>query len=348
MSAAERPSSADEPACNSKRASFGPILQRERQQRGITLDDVARATRLARRYLLALENESLNDLPGGPYNRAYLRTYAEYLGLDADSLVRDYDKAGRLVVEPDAMAAMRAVIQHRESQTTGGGIAVKTTARVVVLSGAALGVLIGAMWPGARHFTRSAETSLPRVSSPSPLVASEGGKELTEVKAMAPELAPRTEPEAPQSDPKPAARVRGIPAGAAPTAGAAQTAEAAPPAEATPTAETPPATSLSVNDSGVGTDVVGRQLVGRADTFAVGTRVAFWMLVTGGRRGDTVRHVWVHQGQTVSTTKLSIGSANWRTQSRRTLGPGAEGDWVLEAHDADGRVLARHTFRCEP
>jgi cytoskeletal protein RodZ len=370
MSAAKRTGGGDKPVRKSKR-SFGPILRDARQQRRVALEDVARGTRLARRYLLALENESLDELPGGPYNRAYLRTYAEYLGLDADSLVRDYDResqaqceAGRLVAEPDAVAAMRAVVQRRESQKTGGAIAVRTTARVVIVTGAALAVLVGAMWLGARHFTRSAEISPATVTNPSAVLGSEAGKELVEAKAMAPEPAPRTEPKAPQSDQKPAAGVQGITSGGTPPAGAAPTAGAAPPAkpsakpappakpapsaEVAPPAETPPATSLSVNDSGVGTDVVGRQLVGRADTFAVGTRVAFWMMVTGGRRGDTVRHVWMHQGQKVSTFKLSIGGANWRTQSRRTLAPGGEGDWVVEAHDASGRVLARHTFRCEP
>jgi cytoskeletal protein RodZ len=336
-SVAGRPRSADEPVHHSTRASFGPVLKRERQQRGISLDDVARGTRVARRYLLALENESLNDLPGGPYNRAYLRAYAEYLGLDAKSLVREYEteaqaqcQGGRLAAEPDAVVAMRTVIQRGEWRTAGGPNAVKTTTRLVILRGTALGMLVGAMWLGTRVFTRSAETLPAKVSNPSALVTSEGGKKPIEVSAMASELAHQTEPEVPQSDSKPAARVQGI------------TAETAPPNK------TPPAASLSVNDSGVGTDVIDRQLVGRADTFAVGTRVAFWMLVTGGRSGDTVRHVWVHQGQTVATFTLSIGSASWRTQSRRTLAPGAEGDWVVEAHDTDGRVLARHAFRCEP
>jgi cytoskeletal protein RodZ len=175
--------------CHAKRASFRPILERHRQQRGVSLDEVAQGTRLAKRYLLALENESLNDLPAGPYNRAYLRTYAEYLGLDAHSLVREYElevqaqsEAGRLVAEPDAVAAMRAVIQHRQSQTTGGTVAFKTTARVVVLSGAALAMLVGAMWLGARHFRRSADTLPASVSSPPVLTVSEPAKELIEVR----------------------------------------------------------------------------------------------------------------------------------------------------------------------
>jgi hypothetical protein len=59
-----------------------------------------------------------------------------------------------------------------------------------------------------------------------------------------------------------------------------------------------------VTRSGIGTDVVEQQLAGRSDTVAVGTRVAFWTHVTGGRTGDTVRHVWSHQGTTAGAVDL--------------------------------------------
>src|SRR5688572_8898526 len=78
--AAGRVADAHEPAMPN--ASFGAMLLHARTQRGISHDDVARDTRVAKRYVLALENESLNSLPGGLYNRAYVRTYAAYLGLD--------------------------------------------------------------------------------------------------------------------------------------------------------------------------------------------------------------------------------------------------------------------------
>ena len=105
---------------------------------------------------------------------------------------------------------------------------------------------------------------------------------------------------------------------------------------------------LVVTRVGVGTDVVDQQLVGRSDAFAVGTRIVFWTHVTGGRHGDTIRHVWSRQGSTADAVDLPVGSPSWRTQSRRTLGAGAEGDWVVEARDPQGRVLARHEFRCAP
>jgi cytoskeletal protein RodZ len=313
--------------------SFGPALQRERQQRGIALDDVARDTRLARRYLLALENESLADLPGGLYNRAYVRTYANYLGLDADRLVRDYDleahtlsEAGRLVVPPDAVAAMRVAVQHRASQP-GGKAAFGTILHVRALSGAAFVALVGTIWTiwlAGSYFTQRAEPVPVGASRPA-TVAVSGGHEPIDVAAWTSESPHRTDPAPPR--PEPAAGGNGA---------------------ATARLDDVPATPLSVDRSGVGTDVVDRQLVGQSDRFAVGTRVAFWTRVTGGRPGETVRHVWIREGRLVATVALPIGSTSWRTQSQRTLAPEAEGDWVVEARDLGGRVLARHEFRCVP
>ncbi len=112
--------------------------------------------------------------------------------------------------------------------------------------------------------------------------------------------------------------------------------------------DAPSGAGLAVPQSGVGTDVVDRQLVGRADTFRVGTRVVFWTQIVGGRPGDSVRHVWLHNGQTIGIVELPVGGPSWRTQSRRTMAPDASGSWVVEARDSEGHVLARHEFRCEP
>ncbi len=101
---------------------------------------------------------------------------------------------------------------------------------------------------------------------------------------------------------------------------------------------------LSVARSGVGTDVVDRELVGRSDSFAVSMRPTFWTHVIGGRPGDRVRHVWCHENSTVGVVDLAIGSSSWRTHSRMAV---TEGDWVVEVWDVEGRVLARHEFRSE-
>ena len=103
---------------------------------------------------------------------------------------------------------------------------------------------------------------------------------------------------------------------------------------------------LSVARSAVGATVVNRELVGQSDTFAASTRAVFWTHVTGGGAGDLVRHVWFHEDKQVGFVDLAIGSPSWRTHSRRPVVPRAEGDWAVEVWDGEGRVLARHQFRC--
>jgi cytoskeleton protein RodZ len=58
--------------------------------RGVTLEEVSAATRISTRFLEALENEQWDRLPGGAFNRGFIRAIAKFLGLDEDSLVAEY------------------------------------------------------------------------------------------------------------------------------------------------------------------------------------------------------------------------------------------------------------------
>jgi cytoskeleton protein RodZ len=105
---------------------------------------------------------------------------------------------------------------------------------------------------------------------------------------------------------------------------------------------------LIVSGFGVGTGLVDRVLTGRADRFAEGTRVLFWTRVIGGESGQTLRHVWLHQGHTVMRTKLEIGGPHWRTFSALELPKDATGPWTVEARGPNGNLLAREEFLCLP
>ena len=70
--------------------SFGDRLQREREMRGITLEEIAEATKIGTRSLRALEEQDFDKLPGGIFNKGFVRAYARYLGLDEEQAVADY------------------------------------------------------------------------------------------------------------------------------------------------------------------------------------------------------------------------------------------------------------------
>jgi cytoskeleton protein RodZ len=58
--------------------------------RGITLDEIASATKIGSRTLRALEEEDFSKLPGGIFNKGFVRAYARYLGIDEEQAVADY------------------------------------------------------------------------------------------------------------------------------------------------------------------------------------------------------------------------------------------------------------------
>lgn len=67
---------------------LGKILSQARIQRGLTLEDCERDTRISKRYLDALEREDWPVFPAPVYSRAFLRTYSQYLGLNPAELMR--------------------------------------------------------------------------------------------------------------------------------------------------------------------------------------------------------------------------------------------------------------------
>src|SRR5947199_9396607 len=70
--------------------SFGERMKREREMRAITIEQIAESTKIGSRMLHALEHEDFAKLPGGIFNKGFVRAYAKYLGLDEEQAVTDY------------------------------------------------------------------------------------------------------------------------------------------------------------------------------------------------------------------------------------------------------------------
>jgi cytoskeletal protein RodZ len=75
------------------KGSFGDILKRERELREVSLNEVTLATRIPTRLLEAFENERWDKLPGGFFDRGFVRAIARYLGLSEEQLLAEYDAA---------------------------------------------------------------------------------------------------------------------------------------------------------------------------------------------------------------------------------------------------------------
>jgi transcriptional regulator with XRE-family HTH domain len=83
---------------------IGDALRRTRTRRGIDIAEVEAATKVRAKYLRALENEEWDVLPGSAYTKGFLRTYADYLGLQGQQFVDEYDSRFAPLEQPHAPA----------------------------------------------------------------------------------------------------------------------------------------------------------------------------------------------------------------------------------------------------
>lgn len=72
--------------------SLGQELKQAREERGISLRDISQATHIGMRFLQAIENDQYEQLPGGIFNRSFVRKYARQVGLDEDQVAARYDQ----------------------------------------------------------------------------------------------------------------------------------------------------------------------------------------------------------------------------------------------------------------
>jgi cytoskeletal protein RodZ len=101
-------------------SDLGALLRKAREQRGYTLDDIQDYTKIRKRYLDAIETGDYKVLPGSFYVRAFVKTYAETVGLDAEEVLRLYHKelpqtpsTETVRTEPRIKASKRS-LQHND------------------------------------------------------------------------------------------------------------------------------------------------------------------------------------------------------------------------------------------
>ena len=183
--------------------SFGARLKREREQRKITLDDISVATKIGTRFLAALEEERFDQLPGGIFNKGFVRAYARHLGIDENQAIADFVAASAPSLpeappeEPPVLAAMAVrVPESKRKGRDSDGIPWGIVALVLLIL--AFGF---ALWG-----FHSREKQVPSLPVPSP-VTSESSTAAPQ-KASAepvPVTSPPTGAPAPQSLPAPSA-----------------------------------------------------------------------------------------------------------------------------------------------
>lgn len=99
---------------------FGGVLRREREDRGISLREIASNTKISVSSLEALERNQIARLPGGVFTRAFVRSYAVQVGLDPERTVRDFLMAFPDVQRPETAATIDGDIAAQTRQAWRG------------------------------------------------------------------------------------------------------------------------------------------------------------------------------------------------------------------------------------
>lgn len=98
-------------------SELGQLLKKARLEKGLSLDDVQEATKIRKRYLEAIEEGDYKVLPGSFYVRAFVKTYAETVGLNPDEVLQYYHN-DIPVAEPEKtiepLIRKKRTVQHHD------------------------------------------------------------------------------------------------------------------------------------------------------------------------------------------------------------------------------------------
>jgi cytoskeleton protein RodZ len=139
--------------------AFGENLRREREMRGVSLEEIASSTKISKRFLEAIEQDDFAKLPGGIFGRSFIRSYVRYLGLDEERVMADYQLAAQPQEDVDLHWA-----------PTSKSVAPRPVARAPLVA-TLVGIILFAGGYALYRYSRSAAET-PALPGPNPAVTS--------------------------------------------------------------------------------------------------------------------------------------------------------------------------------
>jgi cytoskeletal protein RodZ len=132
--------------------SLGEKLRQAREERGISVSEVAEQTRISPLYIKAIENDDYKPLPGGIFNKGFVRSYARYVGFDEEEALRDYaELIGATGIQPEADQTV-----HRSEVWTDDR-SVRSMAPTIIFAAIILVMMAGGLLLLVRYISNSGE-----------------------------------------------------------------------------------------------------------------------------------------------------------------------------------------------
>lgn len=167
-------------------ASFGEQLRLAREARGVSLREISEQTRISMRYLEAIETDEYKRLPGGIFNRSFIKAYAKYIGYDEKAALEGYARIARErgdAPEESQPISNRPLVYTDGASTRSPIITLLLT--VLILAVLSLVVYAGMHWYQRRE--------LGRTGNPSAITSAPKTQPVNQ-NAVAPPTAPTTAP----------------------------------------------------------------------------------------------------------------------------------------------------------
>lgn len=155
---------------------IGKKLQKARQAKGYTLDDLQQITKIQKRYLIAIEDEKFDELPGDFYVRAFIKQYADTVGLDGKELLHEYDDDLPEAKTAEYSEHISQAVETRASQrkTVSNGVSKARQYMPTIIIACVIVVVLAAIWITA--IARSHRDSSTRIDNSSVSVSGESKK----------------------------------------------------------------------------------------------------------------------------------------------------------------------------
>jgi cytoskeleton protein RodZ len=116
-------------------ATLGQQLKQAREEKSISLQEIAESTHISIRFLQAIENDAYDVLPGGVFNRAFVRKFASKVGFDEEQAVNLYQEQWQEQGGGEPERGYQLGVEDFESrQTTGNGLLLSFVALIVIAS----------------------------------------------------------------------------------------------------------------------------------------------------------------------------------------------------------------------
>ncbi|MBM7644411.1 cytoskeletal protein RodZ [Scopulibacillus daqui] len=152
-------------------SELGTALKQARQEKGMTLEDIESKTKIQKRYLQSIEEGEFDQLPGNFYTRAFIKNYAETVGLDPNVLLNEYGHE----IPKSSQEPSQVILPSRTRQSAG--LSFKSAKRrqtdsqfnsllpKIIIIVVLLLILIG-IWLLAQHFKSSDKSAVTNHTSP--------------------------------------------------------------------------------------------------------------------------------------------------------------------------------------